>query len=175
MPTIGTNVVVMRDGKILLTKRSDVPMWCLPGGGVEAGESVAQTAVREVREETGLVVQLTRLVGVYSRPTWGVDGDHVLLFTAVPVSGLLQPADGEVVSQDFFHPGNLPQPMLWWHIQRITDALTGVVGAAWSQDVAWPFGDLSRQELHQHRAEMLAQVPDLVAQLATPGHEQREL
>jgi hypothetical protein len=65
--------------------------------------------------------------------------------------------------------------MLWWHIQRITDALTGVVGAAWSQDVAWPFGDLSRQELHQHRAEMLAQVPDLVAQLATPGPEQREL
>ncbi len=175
MPTLGTNIVVIQDNKVLLTKRSDVPMWCLPGGGVDAGESVAQTAVREVHEETGLTIQLTRFVGVYSRPNWGIDGDHVLLFTAVPIDGTLQMADGEVIDQNFFDPNQLPQPILWWHIQRIKDAFAGVTGAAWSQDVAWPFGQLTRQEVFAQRAQMQTKVPDLVAQLATMGHQQREL
>lgn len=40
MPTIGTNVAVIRDGHVLLTRREDVAMWCLPGGGIEPGESI---------------------------------------------------------------------------------------------------------------------------------------
>jgi ADP-ribose pyrophosphatase YjhB (NUDIX family) len=40
MPTIGTNVAVIRDGHVLLTRREDVAMWCLPGGGIESGESI---------------------------------------------------------------------------------------------------------------------------------------
>lgn len=180
MPTIGTNVVIMQAGKILLTKRSDIPVWCLPGGGVDAGESVAQTAVREVREETGLQVQLTRLVGVYSRPTWGLDGDHVLLFTAVPIGGQLQAQESEVVEQGYFEPDNLPQPLLWWHLQRIADALAGVRGAAWAQDVPWPFGTITRREMHERRAEVMGEtaVVSLVQQLTgspRPGQEKREL
>ena len=53
-------------GRILLTKRADNGQWCLPGGAVEAGESVAEACEREVREETGLLVRVKRLVGVYS-------------------------------------------------------------------------------------------------------------
>ena len=180
MPTIGTNIVVIEAGKILLTKRSDIPVWCLPGGGVDAGESVAQTAVREVLEETGLHVQLTRLVGVYSRPTWGLDGDHVLLFTAVPLGGQLQAQASEVVAQGYFAPDNLPQPLIWWHRQRIADALAGVTGAAWSQDVPWPFGEMTRQEFHEKREEVMGEtaVATLIQQLTShprPDQEKREL
>lgn len=57
-----------KGGRVLLTKRTDNGQWCLPGGGVEAGESVAEACEREVREETGLSVRVKRLVGVYSHP-----------------------------------------------------------------------------------------------------------
>jgi len=60
--------VIIRDkrGRILLEKRSDCGLWGIPGGSVEPGESVERTAVREIREETGLTVRVTRLFGVYS-------------------------------------------------------------------------------------------------------------
>ena len=53
-------------GRVLLTKRKDNGQWCLPSGGVEPGESVAEGCEREVFEETGLSVKVKRLVGVYS-------------------------------------------------------------------------------------------------------------
>ena len=53
-------------GRIFLTRRADNGQWCLPGGGMEAGESVAEACQREVWEETGLNIQVKRLVGVYS-------------------------------------------------------------------------------------------------------------
>lgn len=56
------------DGKILLTQRSDNYQWCLPGGKVEAGESVSEACVREVFEETGLHVAILQLTGIYSDP-----------------------------------------------------------------------------------------------------------
>lgn len=54
--------------KVLLTQRSDNGQWCLPSGGVDPGESVTETCVREVWEETGLHVRVIRLIGVYSNP-----------------------------------------------------------------------------------------------------------
>lgn len=56
--------------KVLLTKRADNGLWCLPSGGVDPGECVEETIIREVREETGLTVRVRRLVGVYSDPDW---------------------------------------------------------------------------------------------------------
>ena len=54
--------------KVLLTKRADNGLWCLPSGGVDPGESVEETILREVYEETGLTVRVLRLIGVYSDP-----------------------------------------------------------------------------------------------------------
>jgi ADP-ribose pyrophosphatase YjhB (NUDIX family) len=54
--------------KILLTQRADNGQWCLPGGRMESGESASECCVREVLEETGLVVTVEHLVGVYSTP-----------------------------------------------------------------------------------------------------------
>ena len=53
-------------GRIFLTRRTDNGQWCLPGGGMEPGESVTEACEREVWEETGLRVCVKRLVGVYS-------------------------------------------------------------------------------------------------------------
>lgn len=71
------NVVVTDDaGRILLIKRSDNDNWAVPGGAIDLGESVAQAAVRETKEETGIDCEITGLVGIYSDPK------HVLLYTS---------------------------------------------------------------------------------------------
>jgi len=53
---------------VLLMRRSDNGRWCLPGGGIDPGESAEETCVRETLEETGLEVRVIRLVGIYTSP-----------------------------------------------------------------------------------------------------------
>ena len=62
--------VVVRDdtGRILLIHKIDNDLWALPGGGHDVGERITETAVREVREETGVDIEVTRLVGIYTDP-----------------------------------------------------------------------------------------------------------
>ncbi len=72
-------IVTNEKGKILLHRRSDNQLWALPGGTMEIGESIGQTVMREVEEETGLQVEPEHIVGIYSNPK------HVVEF-----------ADGEV-------------------------------------------------------------------------------
>jgi 8-oxo-dGTP pyrophosphatase MutT (NUDIX family) len=63
------SVVAVDDiGRILLHRRRDNEMWALPGGVMELGESLADCAVREVWEETGLDIEVTGIVGIYSDP-----------------------------------------------------------------------------------------------------------
>ncbi|MEV4535390.1 NUDIX domain-containing protein [Asanoa sp. NPDC049518] len=71
------NVVVVNDaGDLLLIRRSDNENWALPGGAMDLGESLPDTAVRETLEETGVQVEITGLVGIYTDPR------HVLLYTS---------------------------------------------------------------------------------------------
>ncbi|MCA9921051.1 MAG: NUDIX domain-containing protein [Anaerolineales bacterium] len=130
MSKIGATVAIIKDGKILMTKRSDFEVWCLPGGHVDPGESVATAAIREAQEEVGLAVDLTRFVGVYSR-LGGEYSIHLNLFTATPIGGTLTPQADEVLEISYFSPGALPDDMFWWHRQQIADAFAGVSGAAW--------------------------------------------
>lgn len=66
---LGCSAAIFDDqGRIFLTRRTDNGQWCLPGGGMESGESVKEACEREVWEETGLRVRVVRLVGVYSYP-----------------------------------------------------------------------------------------------------------
>ena len=65
----GASAIVTDDqGRILLQRRSDNARWALPGGVMDIGESIGQTVVREVREETGFEVEPEDIVGVYSDP-----------------------------------------------------------------------------------------------------------
>lgn len=125
MTMIGANVAIIVDDRVLLAKREDFEVWCLPGGMVEPGESLAQTAIREAREETGLDVELTRMVGVYSRIGGYVD-IHGTLFAGVPVGGALRPQVEEVLDLHYFAAHELPQDMFWWHRSQAIDALSGV-------------------------------------------------
>jgi ADP-ribose pyrophosphatase YjhB (NUDIX family) len=61
-------VVVDNAGRILLHRRTDNQYWSIPGGAMQPGESIAETVVREVREETGIEVEVQKILGVYSNP-----------------------------------------------------------------------------------------------------------
>ncbi|MYX27286.1 NUDIX domain-containing protein [Streptomyces sp. SID8381] len=68
-------VVTDEQGRILLQRRRDNDLWALPGGGLEMDDSLPGAAVREVKEETGLDVEITGLVGTYTDPR------HVIAYT----------------------------------------------------------------------------------------------
>jgi 8-oxo-dGTP pyrophosphatase MutT (NUDIX family) len=66
---VGVTAFVQDDaGRVLLIEREDNGQWALPGGGQEVGESTPSAAVRETLEETGIEVEITGLVGIYSHP-----------------------------------------------------------------------------------------------------------
>jgi 8-oxo-dGTP pyrophosphatase MutT (NUDIX family) len=69
-------IVAREDGAVLLIRRTDNGTWALPGGAIEMSESVADAAVRETFEETGIQVEVTGLLGIYSDP------GHVIHFTS---------------------------------------------------------------------------------------------
>ncbi len=84
-------------GELLMVHRTDNGLWALPGGGHDLGESIADTVVREVREETGIDVEVTRLIGLYTNPRHVMaydDGEvrqqFAILFTAKPTGRSLR-------------------------------------------------------------------------------------
>lgn len=131
-------VVIIEEGRVLLIQRADFKTWALPGGSVDADESAAQAAIREVREETGLDVTLTGLIGLYAMPRW-IGNTHSAVFSAKVSGGALRPHPGEAQEAVYFATDDLPPHLNWWHRQPIRDAASGVGGSAvWHQDVRWP-------------------------------------
>ncbi len=117
--------------KVLLTRRTDNGRWCLPGGGMESGESAAEACEREVLEETGLKVRVTRLIGVYSNPDQLVvynDGNKVFMvvlsFEAEIIEGELGLSD-ETTEAGYFSLTEMEDmPMHGQHKERIIDTLS---------------------------------------------------
>lgn len=84
------------DAGVLMIQRADNELWAMPGGAQDIGESIVSTAIREVREETGLTIEVIGLVGVYSDPAHVIaydDGEvrqeFSVCFRGRPVSGAL--------------------------------------------------------------------------------------
>jgi ADP-ribose pyrophosphatase YjhB (NUDIX family) len=134
MPNVTVNVAVIHEGKILLTKRDDFHVWCLPSGGIEEGESLAEAALRETKEETGIDVELTRLVGVYSR-LGGLPDVHAVLYEAKPIGGELTSQPGETIDVRYFAFNEIPSEIAFAHKQRIADAMNGVQGVSVRQQI----------------------------------------
>jgi ADP-ribose pyrophosphatase YjhB (NUDIX family) len=118
--------------KVLLTRRQDNGLWCLPGGHMEAGESVEECCVREVFEETGLQVRVKHLTGVYSNPDQLVvylDGSRahfVVMNFEVEVTGGKLGLSDETSEAGYFSPAEIDSmPMHDRHADRVVDALTG--------------------------------------------------
>jgi 8-oxo-dGTP pyrophosphatase MutT (NUDIX family) len=120
-------------GEILLTRRADNRLWCLPSGQMEVGESIADTVVREAAEETGLDVVVERPVGVYSRPHpyYEQFGLQVVAFVCVcrVVGGVLRVSD-ETTEFGYFAPDRLPSDIVSTHVERIRDSVAARGGAA---------------------------------------------
>jgi ADP-ribose pyrophosphatase YjhB (NUDIX family) len=152
MSNLGVNVAVLQDGKILLTQREDFETWILPSGGVEEGESLAQAAIRETKEETGLDVELTRLVGIYSR-LGGWSPGYMVLFAAKPVGGEIKCQEGETIAVEWFAFGELPSPLSLGHARRIKDAMEGATGIVVLQEIQAPNmpNQITRKELYERR------------------------
>jgi ADP-ribose pyrophosphatase YjhB (NUDIX family) len=122
---VATSAVVTDDaGRILLQRRTDSGNWALPGGGMEMNESLADSVVREVKEETGLDVEVTGLVGTYTDPRHIIaytDGEvrrqFNVCYTARVVGGQLAISD-ESTELRFIDPAELDSlPM--HHTQRL--------------------------------------------------------
>jgi 8-oxo-dGTP pyrophosphatase MutT (NUDIX family) len=152
MPGVAVNVAVIQDNKILLTQRDDFETWILPGGGVEEGESVAQAAIRETKEETGLDVELTGLVGIYFRKSRIFD-DHIVLFTAKSAGGEIGCQPGETIAVAWFPFDRIPSPLSVGHKRRIADAASGIGGGICvTQYIDLPnFPIVGRHELYELR------------------------
>jgi len=85
------------EGRILMIRRTDNDLYSIPGGQLELGETLAQAAVREVREETGIECEVTGVIGLYSNPNHVIaydDGEvrqeFSICFRADPLGGLLR-------------------------------------------------------------------------------------
>lgn len=128
----GVAVVILNEQKqVLLQKRADVQLWGIPSGHVEIGETVAEAAIREVKEETNLEVKITKLIGVYSDPDSQVfaypKGQTVhfitTCFLAEITGGTLQCNSSESVDVKFFKAQELPVDLLKMHPEWLNDAL----------------------------------------------------
>lgn len=128
---LGSCAVIFDEGrqKVLLTKRSDNGLWCLPGGQMDSGESVEECCVREIFEETGLNIRTRRLIAVYSNRDQLVvypDGNQaqivVFSFEAEITGGTLGLSD-ETTEAGYFSPAEMESmSMLGHHKERIEDA-----------------------------------------------------
>lgn len=132
---VGSSAVVADyEGRILLQKRSDSGNWALPGGAMDIGETFAQSAIREVKEETGFDVRIDRIIGIYSDPghVFAYDDGEVrqefsICLACTIVCGMLR-VSNESTAVEFFAAADLPDLKMHESIRvRIRDYLDGAI------------------------------------------------
>lgn len=123
-PKVVVVVVVEHQGRILLGRRNINPgmgMWNIPGGYVNRGEKVEEAAIREIKEETNLDIELDGLVGVYSEK----DQPHVIVvYSARVLKDDISAIEGqpeEVTELEFFAPSAMPEMAFGSEAQILID------------------------------------------------------
>ena len=123
-PKLMVDVVIPSEKGVVLVRRGSEPFegkWALPGGFVEVGETVRQAAVREAAEETGLAVEISRLIDVYSEPDRDPRGHNVsVAFLARVLSGQMQAAS-DAADVDVLDPASVE--LAFDHDRIISDAM----------------------------------------------------
>jgi ADP-ribose pyrophosphatase YjhB (NUDIX family) len=128
-------VIAEIGSSIVLIERRNFPFgWALPGGFVDVGERVEDAAVRELREETTLEVELRALLGVYSRPDRDPRGHTVTMVYVGRAHGEPRAAD-DAKGIGLFAPAEPPAPLAFDHAEILADYLrfirTGELPAPW--------------------------------------------
>jgi len=129
-PILGVGALILRDGRVLLVERGRQPLkgyWSLPGGALETGETLKEGLRREVREETGLRITVSRLFEVFERIMSDEKGrseyHYVLLdYLCRPTGGRLRPGD-DVTRAEWVAEKDLKK-------YRITDGTEAVIRRA---------------------------------------------
>ena len=125
-PIPASDCVVIRKNSVLLTRRAWSPYsgwWCLPGGLMEVGETIEKTALREIKEETGITGKIISLVGLYSGPKRDPRGTTLTVCYLVKFVRQGKKLDEEVTDMKFFPFDKLPKDIGFDHKKMIRDAL----------------------------------------------------
>jgi 8-oxo-dGTP diphosphatase len=121
-PAVAADVIIELDGGgIVLIERLNEPHgWAIPGGFIDYGETVEHAAIREAREETGLVVELTALLGVYSDPRRD-PRQHTITVVYVGRASGRPVASDDAKNAGVFGEGELPAPLAFDHADVLAD------------------------------------------------------
>ena len=169
MQQIGVGIAIIQAGNILLTKRRDFPVWCIPGGHLAPKESLPETAIREAKEETGLDIEITGFVGLYSMPDKWQDGSCEIIFRAQPIGGKLLTSTSETVNAAYFSRNDLPSNLIGWQYHQIDDALSGKSGRLSILDVRISIGQTRENILHLVESGQIS-LDDCLKDLCTRPH-----
>ena len=116
---IGAFVVIFdKKDRVLLSHRRDLDIWNLPGGRVEEGELPTEAAIREIKEETGLMIKIKDLIGVYGKPH---KDEFAFVFLGAMNGGKLRKSK-EADKHRFFKLKKIPKNTIPKHVERIQDA-----------------------------------------------------
>jgi ADP-ribose pyrophosphatase YjhB (NUDIX family) len=129
-PKIGCSVAAFdHAGRVALIKRADNGRWALPGGYAEIGSSPSDNALRELREETGFVAEIERLVGVYDNQRFGSTAPYqfyICCFRARIVGGDATPS-AETPEVVLTPPDQLPENMSVLQRTMVGDGVAAAV------------------------------------------------
>jgi 8-oxo-dGTP diphosphatase len=113
-PLLGVGAIIVRDEQVLLVRRSNPPMqgeWSIPGGLVETGETTREAIIREVREETGLEIEVVKLAEVFERIVR--DPDSRVQYHYVLIDYVCRPTTSEA------HAGSDVSEVRWVNTDRL--------------------------------------------------------
>jgi 8-oxo-dGTP diphosphatase len=120
-PPIAADVIIEVGDRIVLIERKNFPFgWAIPGGFVDIGEKVEDAAIREMREEVSLEVELSSLLGIYSRVDRDPRGHTITVVYVGRASGTPKAAD-DAQSLGLFAPDQLPAPLAFDHAEILAD------------------------------------------------------
>lgn len=128
--TLGSRCIVVSDGRVLLVEHTCQRWYYLPGGAVQRGESFADAARREVREETGLVVDDLTLLQIYYSQAEGKH-DHIALFLAEDASGTITRQVSEIAEIGVYPLDALPAYTSPATRRRLSEYATDAFSSTW--------------------------------------------
>lgn len=121
--TVGIKIMAILDGKILLIKNRYEKLWYLPGGAVRGGETLIESAEREMMEECGVTPKNLRVFGVYTSFS-EYKSDHIIVMCA-DVDGLILHKGFEIEKLELFNMENLPENVSPATRRRVNEYLSG--------------------------------------------------